>query len=271
MQTVRPAAIAGHFYPAQASALKQLVLTLLGQVAEPEHGVGEVPKAILVPHAGYIYSGATAALAYARLRPGRECIRRVVLLGPAHRVHVKGLALPGASSFTTPLGEVTIDQDARDALVRLPQVLISEAAHAAEHSLEVQLPFLQCVLGDFKLLPLLAGDVGAPAVAEVIESLWGDDETLIVISTDLSHFLPYAQAQVTDQATLQHILQLDASLTHHQACGGTPVNGFLLAARQHRLCPHLLGACNSGDSAGDKRRVVGYASVAFVPQVHHGH
>lgn len=271
MQTVRPAAVAGHFYPAQASALKQLVRTLLGQTAEPDHGRGDLPKAILVPHAGYIYSGATAALAYARLRPGGERIRRVVLLGPAHRVHVKGLALPGVSRFATPLGAVTIDQEARDALARLPQVVTSVAAHAEEHSLEVQLPFLQCVLGEFKLLPLLAGDVYAPAVAEVIETLWGDDETLIVISTDLSHFLPYAQAQVADQATLQHILQLDASLTHRQACGGTPVNGFLRAAQQHRLRPHLLGACNSGDTAGDKRRVVGYASVAFLPQGHLGH
>ena len=270
MQTVRPAAVAGHFYPAQALALKQQVQVLLQQALGTALGMAaDIPKAIIVPHAGYAYSGATAALAYARLIPGRKRIHRVLLLGPVHRVPVRGLALPGVHSFATPLGQVALDHEAMHTLADLSQVITSTAAHAQEHSLEVQLPFLQCVLDSFTLLPLAVGDASAVEVAEVINRLWGGDETLIVISSDLSHFLPYAQAQLTDLETVQRILHLDATLSHQQACAGTPVNGFLQAAREHRLQPQLLGMCNSGDSAGDKRRVVGYASVAFVSAVHH--
>jgi AmmeMemoRadiSam system protein B len=239
------------------------VLALLADARTSAGSDAAVPKAIIVPHAGYIYSGATAALAYARLAPARYSIRRVVLLGPVHRVVVRGLALPGVDAFATPLGEIAIDQAGVATLSRLPQVLVSQAAHAREHSLEVQLPFLQSVLDDFKLLPLAVGDATADEVAQVLETLWGGPETLIVISSDLSHFLPYASAQAVDRETVQHILGLHSAITHQQACGGTPVNGLLLAARQHRLQAELLGLCNSGDTAGDKDRVVGYASVAF--------
>jgi hypothetical protein len=230
--------------------------------AEPS---ATAPKALIVPHAGYVYSGPTAALAYARLARVRSTIRRVVLLGPVHRVPVRGLALPGVDSFATPLGEIEVDQDAIATITPLPQVVVSPMAHRLEHSLEVQLPFLQSVLENFKLVPLAVGDASPAEVAQVLELLWGGEETLIVVSSDLSHFLHYRAAQTMDRETAQDIMNLNSSLTHEQACGGTPVNGLLLAARQHHLQPQLLGLCNSGDTAGDKNRVVGYAAFAFTP------
>ena len=269
MSLVRPPAVAGTFYPGQASVLLNDVTTLLTQ-ARPGADLREpTPKALIVPHAGYIYSGATAARAYAELAGGRASIRRVVLLGPVHRVPVEGLALPGVDAFDTPLGRIEVDQDAVAAIAHLPQVVVSRAAHAQEHSLEVQLPFLQAVLDDFKLVPLAVGDATPAQVAEVLEALWGGDETLIVISSDLSHFLPYGTAQAVDGETVQNMMHLNSSITHHQACGGTPVNGLLQAARQHHLQPELLGLCNSGDTAGDKNRVVGYAALAFRQELHH--
>ena len=184
MHTVRPAAVAGAFYPAQTSVLSGTVLALLAKAAANTESDATAPKAIVVPHAGYIYSGATAALAYAQLGSARGRIRRVVLLGPVHRVAVRGLALPGAAAFATPLGEIEIDLAAVAALAGMPQVIVSPAAHAQEHSLEVQLPFLQSVLDDFKLLPLAVGNATPAEVAQVLERLWGGPETLIVISSD---------------------------------------------------------------------------------------
>jgi AmmeMemoRadiSam system protein B/AmmeMemoRadiSam system protein A len=261
MHKVRSAAVAGAFYPAQQKILTQHVLALLASGQPPADA--RSPKALIVPHAGYIYSGATAALAYGRLLKVRDSIRRVVLLGPVHRVAVRGLALPDADFFATALGQIEIDQQACSAIAALPQVVVSAAAHAQEHSLEVHLPFLQTVLKDFKLLPLAVGDASAAEVAEVLEAIWGGEETLIVISSDLSHFLPYAQAQEIDRRTAQQVMNFQSAITHQQACGATPVNGLLMAAQRHGLRPELLGLCNSGDSAGDKARVVGYASFAF--------
>ncbi len=262
MHKVRSPAVAGAFYPAQQQTLTQDVLALLAVSKPPADAPS--PKALIVPHAGYIYSGVTAALAYGRLLKVRDTIRRVVLLGPVHRVPVRGLALPDADFFATALGEIEIDQEARSAIASLPQVVVSAAAHAQEHSLEVHLPFLQSVLQDFKLLPMAVGDASAAEVEQVLEALWGGEETLIVISSDLSHFLPYAQAQRIDRQTAQQIMNFRSVVTHQQACGATPVNGLLRAAQRHGLRPELLGLCNSGDSAGDKSRVVGYASFAFV-------
>lgn len=272
MHAVRQPAVAGAFYPGQASALASTVASLLA-AARAEHAVPdvEVPKVLIVPHAGYVYSGLMAARAYARLAPARTTIRRVVLLGPVHRVPVRGLALPGAHAFATPLGEVQIDQAAVAALTQLHQVVVSPAAHAMEHSLEVQLPFLQSVLDDFTVLPLAVGDATPEQVAQVLETLWGGPETLFVISSDLSHYLPYAAARSIDSKTVDKILALQGDLSHEQACGGTPINGLLLAARHHRLQPQLLGLCNSGDTAGDKQRVVGYAAVAFMEPSHATH
>ncbi len=269
MLQVRQPAVAGTFYAGQGAALSRDINALLASAKAAGASHADAPKVIVVPHAGYIYSGATAALAYTCLSSVRETIRRVVLLGPVHRVPVRGLALPDVDAFATPLGNIQIDQVAVAAIAALPQVVVSRAAHAAEHSLEVQLPFLQTVLADFKLLPLAVGDATALQVAQVLETLWGGPETLIVISTDLSHFLPYRAAQTVDQQTVQSILALDGRLTHQQACGATPVNGLLLAARQHPLQAQLLGLCNSGDTAGDKGRVVGYAAFAFTAGPHH--
>lgn len=271
MFRIRQPAVAGAFYPGQKQALTTGLRAWL-DAAAPALAEGlPVPKAIIVPHAGYVYSGGTAALAYARLAPARKTIRRVVLLGPVHRVPVRGLALPGVDAFATPLGDIAVDQQAVAAIAGLGQVVVSPQAHAPEHSLEVQLPFLQSVLDDFKLVPLAVGDASPAEVAQVLEVLWGGPETLLVISSDLSHFLPYAQARAVDDETVHRILALDACLSHSQACGGTPVNGLLLAARQHHLAPQLLGLCNSGDTAGDRSRVVGYAAIAFVERPRHVH
>jgi AmmeMemoRadiSam system protein B/AmmeMemoRadiSam system protein A len=259
----RPAAVAGMFYPASTAELARLVDELLA--AAPGRERAPAPKALIAPHAGYVYSGPIAASAYAQIRSQRGGIRRVVLLGPVHRVPVRGLALPGVERFTTPLGEVPVDAEAVTTLRDLPQVVESPAAHATEHSLEVQLPFLQRVLGEFSLLPLAVGDATAEEVAEVLDRLWGSDETLIVVSSDLSHYLPYDTARRVDRDTVDHLLSLDAELDHERACGATPVNGLLLAARRHGLRAELIDLRNSGDTAGDRRRVVGYAAMAFRP------
>jgi len=210
-----------------------------------------------------------AASAYALLQPVAAHIRRVVLLGPCHRVAVRGLALPGVDAFDTPLGRVRIDLDAVQQIAGLPQVTRSPQAHALEHSLEVHLPFLQSLLPDFALLPLAVGNASAEEVAGVLETLWGGDETLIVISSDLSHFLPYRLAREIDHDTAQSILRLAGPLSHEQACGGTPINGLLLCARRHGLTPHLLDLRNSGDTAGSRDRVVGYAAFAFTEGTGH--
>lgn len=263
---VRPPAVAGTFYPSAPNVLAQDIAQLMASVAlsHMPFKQAEFPKAIIVPHAGYIYSGPTAAIAYASLAAGREHITRVVLLGPVHRIPVRGLALPGVDDFATPLGQVAIDQAAVSLLQSMPQVVTYADSHALEHSLEVQLPFLQTVLARFKLIPLVVGDATASEVAEVLEVLWGGPETLIVVSSDLSHFLSYDSAQVIDNQTVQRILTLAGPITHEQACGATPINGMLLAAQRHHLHPVLLDVRNSGDTAGNKGRVVGYASFAFV-------
>lgn len=273
MHTVRQPAVAGAFYPGQAGPLASSVASLLAAARAdlPAVATAPRPKVLIVPHAGYIYSGPMAARAYAQLAGVRDTVRRVVLLGPVHRVPLRGLALPGVAAFATPLGEITVDQDAVQALKALRQVVVSPAAHALEHSLEVQLPFLQSVLGDFRLLPLAVGDAEPHEVAEVLETLWGGPETLIVVSSDLSHFLPQAAARQIDGQTVAHILALEPTLTHEQACGGTPLNGLLLAARRRRLQPQLLGLCNSGDTAGDRQRVVGYAAFSFTEPAHVSH
>jgi hypothetical protein len=269
MLNIRPSAVAGTFYPIARQALEKDVNLLLQEASAASDQ--DVPKAIIVPHAGYIYSGQTAAAAYASLAAVRSKIRRVVLLGPVHRVAVRGLALPGADAFATPLGNVELDQEALAAIKNMPQVTVSAAAHALEHSLEVQLPFLQTVLENFKLVPLAVGDATADEVAAVLDRLWGGEETLIVISSDLSHFLPYYVAQSVDQETVQSILDLRGPISHDQACGGTPINGFMVAAQRHHLRPLLLDYRNSGDTAGEKNRVVGYASFAFMEDQYLGH
>ncbi len=259
MSAVRSPAVAGTFYPATPQQLAHEVQGFLAEV-RPQ---ALVPKALIVPHAGYIYSGAVAASAYATLKNIATRIRRVVLLGPTHRIAVRGLALPDAEAFDTPLGRVKLDTTAMRAIAHLPQVITSREAHAQEHSLEVQLPFLQNLLTDFTLLPLAVGSATAAEVAEVLEAVWGGDETLIIVSSDLSHYLPYAAAQDVDGKTAKEILKLHLPFNHEQACGATPISGLILAAQKHHLLPNLLDLRNSGDTAGSKQQVVGYGAFAF--------
>jgi len=262
MGSVRPAAVAGMFYPADARALAGEVDELLGGVDQAAPHLG-YPKALVVPHAGYIYSGPVAAHAYDELAAARGRVRRVVLLGPVHRVPVRGLAVPSAGAFATPLGTVRLDADALRAARALPQVVESDAAHALEHSLEVQLPFLQKMLGDFTLAPFAVGSASVQEVAEVIERLWGGPETLVVISTDLSHYHSYEQARAIDGATVKRIERFATDLDHDEACGATPLNGFLSFAKGKDLEIKLLSACNSGDTAGSRDKVVGYSAFAL--------
>jgi AmmeMemoRadiSam system protein B len=259
MFTVRQPAVAGLFYPAEPGQLESDIQQLLLQARHYDL----MPKALVVPHAGYIYSGAIAATAYTALLSVAAHIRHVVLLGPTHCVAVNGLVLPGVDAFDTPLGRIMLDKNGENALTHLPQVSISQQAHELEHSLEVQLPFLQNVLGEFTLLPLAVGMATPEDVAEVLETVWGGDETLIIISSDLSHYLPYAVAQRVDGATAKSIMKLQPAIEHEQACGATPIGGLLIAARHHQLTPHLLDLRNSGDTAGSKDQVVGYAAFAF--------
>lgn len=261
MATIRPAAVAGLFYPAEADDLDAAVTAYLAT----ESGAGPQPKAIIAPHAGYVYSGAVAASVYARLRPARETIRRVVLIGPSHRVPFHGLAVTSATAYATPLGTVALDRDAIDRLRDLPGIVELDAAHGPEHSLEVHLPFLQKLLGDFTLVPIVAGDASADEVAAVLEALWGGPETLIVISSDLSHYLDYDSARAIDAVTTFAIEHLDPeALTYHHACGRVPVGGLLTLARKRNLRVSTVDVRNSGDTAGDRRRVVGYGAWAFV-------
>lgn len=260
MTSIRNPAVAGLFYPGDPRELHAMVAGYLAAAATGD----VVPKAIIVPHAGYIYSGPIAAAAYARIQPARGRITRVVLLGPAHRVGFHGLALSSADCFQTPLGRITVDQEAVKIISGLPQVQVMDAAHRQEHSLEVHLPFLQEVLGEFSLVPLVVGDAEPGEVAEVLEALWGGPETLIVISSDLSHYHDYKTAQKLDRATSQAIEQLrleDIQFDH--ACGRNPVSGLLQVARRRGLKAKTVDLRNSGDTAGTPDRVVGYGAYVF--------
>lgn len=259
--TIRPAAVAGTFYPAEPLALQQMIDEFLHAVPAQ---TAAAPKAIIAPHAGYIYSGSVAASAYARLIPMRGRVRRVVLLGPSHRVYVNGLALTHATHYATPLGIIPIDLTAMQQLAALPHVSYQDNAHADEHSLEVHLPFLQTVLDQFTLVPMVVGEATPQQVAEALALVWGGDETVIVISSDLSHFHDYQTAQVLDQATSKAIEALAPErISYEDACGRNPVNGLLHLAKLKHLHATTIDLCNSGDTAGTHDRVVGYGAYVF--------
>ena len=262
MERIRRPAVAGTFYPGDPRQLSAGIDELLDGVERFEPRMVH-PKALIVPHAGYVYSGPIAAAAYDELAPARGIVKRVVLLGPVHRVPVRGLALPLADGFETPLGRVPIDRAACASIARLKQVVTSEPAHAMEHSLEVQVPFLQKTLGPFTLVPLAVGSASISEVAETIEQLWGGEETLIVVSTDLSHYHPYDEARSIDGRTLGRIAAYATDIDHEEACGATPLNGLLHLARAKGLSIRPLAANNSGDTAGGKGRVVGYSAFAL--------
>lgn len=258
---IRRAAVAGSFYPADPDELRAAIQ---GYLENAQGNGASIPKAIIVPHAGYIYSGPIAATAYKRLAPARGTIKRVVLLGPAHRVGFRGLALSSADRFATPLGDVPVDVAAVRSLAGFPHVILLDEAHAREHSLEVHLPFLQEVLGDFSLIPIAVGEASPDDVARVLDALWGGPETLIVVSSDLSHYYDYATAQKLDAATSRAIVEMrPEDIRLEQACGRRPVNGLLVAAKRRGLRAALLDLRNSGDTAGDRSEVVGYGAYIF--------
>ncbi len=257
--SVRPAAVAGSFYPQDPRELSATVAALLAG----KHGSAQPPKALIVPHAGYVYSGSVAAQAYASLGAAARELRRVLLLGPSHREWFRGLAVSTVQSFATPLGMVRVDTAAVSRLCALSAVMKSDAAHALEHSLEVQLPFLQHVAPAAEIVPVVAGDASPAEVAGVIEELWDGAQTLIVVSSDLSHYHSYRTARELDGATAQAIVEGRTDLLGEQACGCVLVNGLSLAVRAHGLHAAVLDLRNSGDTAGDKQRVVGYGAFGF--------
>ena len=260
MTSVRQPAVADTFYPGDPGKLRRMLRSYLN---EPPSSA-DAPKALIVPHAGYVYSGPIAGVGYARLHPLRAKIRRVVLIGPAHRVPLQGLALPEADEFASPLGRVPVDAKAAREILALPQVQINAMAHALEHSLEVQLPFLQEVLEEFSIVPLVVGDAEPEEVCQVIESLWQDEETLIVVSSDLSHYHDYETARQLDQETSRAIEKLQIeNLRPEQACGSTPIQGLLLAARQRGLQAVNIDLRSSGDTAGSRNQVVGYGAYVI--------
>lgn len=262
LHSIRPAAVAGSFYPADPGELTARIQALLdGPGGAGPGDARRTLRALAVPHAGYVYSGPIAAHAYRELGPGRS-IRRIVLLGPSHYEGFRGLAVPTASAFATPLGPADLDTAALRELTRLPGILASDAPHAPEHSLEVQLPFLQCRAAGVPIVPIVTGAATPEAVEAVLDALW-DEHTLIVVSSDLSHYHASDCARALDADTAQAILELREDLSGEQACGCVALNGLARAARKRRLAPRLLDLRNSGDTAGDRRRVVGYGAFAW--------
>lgn len=261
---VRPAAVADAFYSADPGELEdQLRVSFAAAVQPPPDA--PVPKALIVPHAGYVYSGPVAASAYLRVSSARATIRRVVLLGPSHRVAVEGMGVTGADGFATPLGLVPIDAAGRSTVLTVPSVRVDDAAHQLEHSLEVQLPFLQTILDEFMLLPLVVGDASPTMVSTVLDQCWGGPETLIVVSTDLSHYLSYDDAAGVDAETAAAIRDRRSDrIGSRDACGSRPLRGLLEAAVARDLSVEQIDLRNSGDTAGGRERVVGYGAFALV-------
>jgi hypothetical protein len=263
---VRAPAVAGRFYPADPRALAEAVDGHLEAARRARRTPPDAPppKALIAPHAGYAYSGPVAAAAYVEVEPLRGVVHRVVLLGPSHRVPLAGLAASTAEAFATPLGDVPVDAGAIRAIAHLPQVKRLDAPHEWEHSLEVQLPFLQRVLGAFGIVPLSVGEATPDEVAEVLDCLWGGPETLVVVSSDLSHDYDYETARRLDSRTTRAIEALDpGGLDEESACGRVPARGLLVAARRHALRARTLDLRSSGDTAGGRDEVVGYGSYAF--------
>ena len=270
-KNIRPPAVASMFYPGGATELRKAVQNYLSN-ADTEEDVSQLKKeeiaelrTLIVPHAGYIYSGKIAASAYRLLEQNQNRFKRVLLLGPAHRAWLQGAAFPETDAFETPLGEITLDKELIEKiLAEFSWISVSDEAHSEEHCLEVQLPFLQETLGDFELLPLVVGETKTEQITEIIQQFSEDSETLIVISTDLSHFHDYQTAREIDARTANAIELLEQNrISTEDACGAYPLRGALLAASQNQWNVHRLGLCNSGDTAGDRGRVVGYGAWAM--------
>lgn len=259
MSRIRYPAVAGQFYPGDANRLRKAVADYL---VENTVEVDRAPKAIIAPHAGYIYSAPIAATAYNYLAAANGKVRRVILIGPAHWAPTRGLAASDAEIFATPLGPVPVDRQAVQAIESLEQVVLSERAHSKEHCLEVQLPFLQAIFSDFTIVPLVVGDGTPGEVAEVLEKLWGGDETVVVISSDLSHYHDYSHASMLDKETSNQIEDLKP-VHEGQACGRRAINGLLHLAQRKGMTVRTVDLRSSGDTAGPRDRVVGYGAYVF--------
>ena len=261
MVAVLKPCVAGQFYPADPAELQKMIGDFLAKANKFEF---EIPKAIIVPHAGYIYSGQIAATAYAILTKFKEKIKKVVLVGPAHRASFAGIAATTMDFFETPLGQISVDKNALEPVLSFPFVSINDIAYSTEHSLEVQLPFLQIILSDFKIVPFLVGDADPFSIAKVLTALWGEDDTLIVISSDLSHYYDYDTAKSMDLKVAKAIEELKPEkISVENACGRLPIQGLLIAAKEFGLNAKILDVRNSGDTAGSKDRVVGYGAFYF--------
>lgn len=261
--SIRPPAVAGFFYPDDPAELTDTVSALISRTSAP--AAASVPPTLsyIVPHAGYVYSGGVAAVAYAHLQRSGLAPRRIVIIGPSHRVYLQGIAIPDANAFATPLGEIPLDIRAKRVLLARGDVVLSDIPHAQEHSLEVQLPFLQAIFGEFELVPLVVGSAAPRYVASVLDEIASDADTLLLASSDLSHYLTYEEARRVDAATNERILQLSNTLASEQACGAVALNGLLTLARDRGASIAALSLLNSGDTAGDRSRVVGYAAYAI--------
>ncbi len=263
IEQIRPTAVAGLFYPNSADELSDTINAYLANTAQTMTSPKTI-KAIVAPHAGYVYSGPIAASAYTLLRKTNSQFNKVILLGPAHRVKLTGIAIPTVQQFDSPLGPINIDQELLMQINQFDFVHESDLAHKEEHCLEVQLPFLQTVLQDFKIVPLLIGDISAEQVSLVLESIWDVDNLLIVVSTDLSHYYDYITAQKLDQKTSQFIEELNSNkIEYDHACGKTALQALLLSAKKHKLCAKTIDLRNSGDTAGEKNKVVGYGAYVI--------
>ncbi|MCL1049063.1 AmmeMemoRadiSam system protein B [Shewanella abyssi] len=268
LSSIRPPAVAGLFYPADPMVLSAELASYMAQAQAPLEQISNtIPKAIIVPHAGYIYSGLVAAHGFCHIENNKHKIKRVVLLGPAHTLYLQGCAIPASSHFSTPLGKLTINRSDAAKLAAYDAVTISNIPHREEHSLEVELPFLQHCLDEFEILPILVGDIAPELMAELLELVWGGEETLIVVSSDLSHFHPYDEAKRLDRQTCQKILANNCDISSEQACGCRSLNALSLQLIRHNLSIAQLSYQNSGDCitsyAADKNRVVGYASFVI--------
>lgn len=257
--SIRPPAVAGLFYPDDPVELRDSVSAYLRQHIT---STTAAPKALIVPHAGYVYSGGIAAAAYATVASLRQSVRRIVLIGPSHRVYLRGMAVPAATSFATPLGKIEIDRDLKSQLLQRGDVAESDAPHAQEHCLEVQLPFLQMLFNNFTLLPVVLGAIAPEHVAAALAQVWGDATTLVLVSSDLSHYHSYQEAQQIDAITSAAILRREPTLAGEQACGAVGINGLMYLAGQRQFAVAEIARCNSGDTAGDRSRVVGYGAYA---------
>lgn len=264
MTTRRHAAVSGSFYPTSAVELSATVEVLVADSATATWGQDFRPKAIIAPHAGYAYSGSVAASAYATLASSRGRIRRVVVVGPAHYVPVRGVAVTRARAFSTPLGDMLIDHELVSELTRFPEVAYDDSAHAPEHSVEVHLPFLQVLLDDVRIVPILLGDVDVEVAHRVIDAAWGGDETLVIVSSDLSHTKNPFEARARNDATTRAICDLDGdAIGDADACGFTAVRALLAGARAHALGAKACDVRTSNDVTDGQEEIVGYGAYVF--------